>query len=113
LVIDVFTHIADKENWEIEYVPCVWGDCLDKLENGDIDVLSAIGYTPKRDDIYDFTSNPLITNWGQVVVPPDTTIQSILDLDGKTIGVMKRAGHTVAFQKLLDDFNGLLSINGR
>lgn len=105
LVIDVFTHIADKENWEIEYVPCAWGDCLDKLKNGDIDVLSAIGYTQKRNSIYDFTSNPLITNWGLLVTQPNTTIQSILDLDGKTIGVMKRAGHTVAFQKLLEDFN--------
>ncbi len=105
LVIDVFTHIADKENWKIEYVPCAWGDCLDKLKNGDIDVLSAIGYTQKRHNIYDFTSNPLITNWGVVVTQPGTTIQSILDLDGKTIGVMKRAGHTVAFQKLLGDFN--------
>jgi len=105
LVIDVFTYIAEQENWEIEYVPCDWGDCLDKLEKGDIDVLSAIGYTKKRHNIYDFTSNSLITNWGLVVTQPGTTIQSILDLDGKTVAVMKRAGHTMAFRKLLDNFN--------
>jgi len=105
LVIDVFTYIADKENWEIEYISCAWGDCLDKLKNGEIDVLSAIGYTQKRHNTYDFTSNPLITNWGLIVTQPGSAMQSILDLDGKTIGVMKRAGHTVAFQNLLENFN--------
>ena len=88
LVIDVFTHIADQENWKIEYVPCTWGDCLDKLEKGDIDVLSAIGYTQKRHNIYDFTSIPLITNWGLVVTQTGTTIQSILDLNNKTIAAL-------------------------
>ncbi len=104
LVIDVFTHIADQEGWGIEYVPCSWKDCLAKLKNGDIDILSAIGYTSKRNKVYDFTETPLITNWGMVVTQPDTDIQSILDLEGKKIAVMKKAGHTTALTKLLKNF---------
>ncbi len=104
LVIEVFTHIANQEGWDIEYDPCAWADCLDKLNKGEIDVLSAIGYTAKRQKIYDFNETPLITNWGLLVIQPDSEIQSILDLEGKSIAVLKRAGHTVAFQKRLKDF---------
>lgn len=104
LVIDVFNHIAKQEGWRVTFVPCKWSQCLDRLKNGEIDVLSAIGYTAKRKKIYDFTDTPLITNWGLVVTQPDTAIQSITDLEGVTIAVMKRAGHTTALQTLLKKF---------
>ncbi len=105
LVISVFNNIAVKEDWDVEYVPCVWADCLTKLEAGEIDLLSAIGYTTKREKIYDFNLVSMITNWGLLLTQPKSEIQSILDLEGKKIGVMKNAGHTRAFHKLAMDFN--------
>ncbi len=105
LVIDVFTHIAKQEGWTIEYEPCKWAECLSKLESGEIDVLSAIGYTEKRSKIYDFTDTPLITNWGLVVTQPRTDVQSIIDLEEKRVAVMKRAGHTKALVELLNRFS--------
>ncbi len=105
LVISIINHIADKEDWSIEYIPCIWSECLAKLEKGEIDLLSAIGYTEKRKKIFDFTTIPVITNWGLLAIQPNSSIQSILDLEGKTIAVMKRAGHTRAFKKLINDFN--------
>ena len=105
LVIDVFEHVAEQEGWSVEYKPCKWAECLAWLKSGEIDVLSAIGYTAKRAEIYDYTDTPLITNWGLVATQPDTAIQSILDLEGKTIAVMKKAGHTKALLALLDKFS--------
>lgn len=104
-VIDIFSQIARQENWQIQYIPCKWDDCLKELENGDIDVLSAIGYTVKRSDMYDFNETTLITNWGMVIIPPGSMIQSILDLEGKSIVVMKKAGHSLALAELLKNFN--------
>ncbi len=105
LVIDVFRHIAQNEGWQITFAPCNWADCLSRLESGEIDVLSAIGYTAKREKIYDFSETPLITNWGLVVTQLKTEVQSIIDLEGKTIAVMKRAGHTTALMSLLKKFS--------
>lgn len=105
LVIDIFTSIAKQEKWDVKFAPCEWAQCLERLETGEIDVLSAIGYTDKREKIYDFTDTPLITNWGLVVTQPDTEILSIPDLEGSTIAVMKKAGHTTALQTLLKKFN--------
>ena len=105
LVIDVFTHIAKEEGWKVTFSPCEWADCLNRLESGEIDVLSAIGYTSKREALYDFAATPLITNWGLVVTQTETHIQAITDLEDTTIAVMKRAGHTTALQELLKKFS--------
>ena len=105
LVIDVFNDIAQKEGWKVTYASCKWAECLSRLKSGEIDVLSAIGYTAKREKIYDFATTPLITNWGLVVTQPKTTIQSITDLEGATIAVLKEAGHTTALQALLKKFS--------
>ena len=104
LVVDVFSHVANKEGWKVNYQPCQWADCLSRLKKGEIDVLSAIGYTQKRSDIYDFTKTPVITNWGLVVTPPKTKIQSLIDLNGHVVAVMKKAGHTRAFKEMLSRF---------
>lgn len=105
LVIDVFKHVARQEGWRIEYKPCNWADCLSWLESGEIDVLSAIGHTQKRQALYDFTETPLITNWGLVMTQASTDIHSLLDLEGKTIALMKRAGHSKVLIELLDNFS--------
>ncbi|MCW9035602.1 MAG: transporter substrate-binding domain-containing protein [Rhodospirillales bacterium] len=104
LVIDVFSHVAQQENWKINYQPCTWAECLARLENGEIDVLSAIGFTEKRSQIYDFTDTPIITNWGLAVTQPKSKINSLIDLSGKVVAVMKKAGHTRAFKEMLNRF---------
>lgn len=104
LIIDVFSHIANQEGWKVTFAPCEWAECLSRLKSGEIDVLSAIGFTEKRAKIYDFTETPLITNWGLVVTQPNTPIQSVIDLEGTTIAVMKRAGHTTVLQALMKEF---------
>ena len=54
LFIDVIEHIAQKENWTIDYVPETWTQCLKNLEVGDIDVLGVIAFTHARNKRFDF-----------------------------------------------------------
>ncbi|MBT5308708.1 MAG: transporter substrate-binding domain-containing protein [Rhodospirillaceae bacterium] len=104
LVVDVFKHIAKQEGWKVSFHPCKWSQCLSRLKSGEIDVLSAIGYTDKRAETYTFTETTLITNWGLVITQPDTDILSLTDLHGTTIAVLPRAGHTTMLKALLDKF---------
>ncbi|RME50917.1 MAG: hypothetical protein D6796_02025, partial [Caldilineae bacterium] len=53
---DVLQYAADRENWQLEFVPCEWAECLRRLEAGDIDLLTAIAYTPQRAKRYDFST---------------------------------------------------------
>jgi len=88
LFVDVLTHIAEKENWEIEYVYQSWADCLRLLEKDSIDILVDIAYTEKRTEIFDYNKENVFVNWGIVYVN-DQSISTMLDLNRKTIAGVK------------------------
>ena len=64
--IDILGHIAQKEGWEIEYVPDSWAQCLKKLEEGKIDLLGVIAYSRQRNIIFDYTYESVYSEWAQV-----------------------------------------------
>ena len=89
IFIDVVEHIAKEENLEIEYVEKNWAQLLESLENGKIDLLPDVAYSASRDSLFQFNSIPVIESWLEIYSTPQGNIQSVLDLDGKKIGVLK------------------------
>jgi ABC-type amino acid transport substrate-binding protein/CheY-like chemotaxis protein len=87
--IDVLEYIADKEAWSLEYVACKWADCLAQVEDGDIDILTAIAYSKERAQKYDFNEETFFPNWGQVYSAQNATVNSINDLSGKSVAGLK------------------------
>jgi|GEM_PF-5411877 len=104
IFVDILDHIGAAEEWQIEYSPCAWDDCLAKLENKEINLLPAIAYSKERADLYDYTRQTIITNWGQLYIPHDSEIQSFLDLQDRDIAVLKNDIHYRAFAELLAKF---------
>ncbi|MDD9301365.1 MAG: transporter substrate-binding domain-containing protein [Desulfobacter sp.] len=87
---DLLREIAKKEGWELEFIKDNWSGCLARLESGEIDLMISIVRTPERQKIYDFSTLPVVTAWGQVYTEPQKIISSILDLEKKTIGIMAK-----------------------
>ena len=102
---DILNAIAAQEKWQIEYVKCAWSNCLELLAAGDIDLLAAIAYSEERDEIFDFTQETIISNWGQIYTPRLSDIQSILDLEHKRIAVLENDIHASRLEELLDAFD--------
>lgn len=88
---DLLQHIARQEGWQLEFVRGTWAECLSRLEKGEIDLLPAIAITRERSRYLAFSREPVVSDWGQVFVSSSTpsSIESIIDLDGKTVAVMK------------------------
>jgi len=105
LVADVLKHIASKEGWQIEYVPCETRKCLEQLENGQLDLMCPIAFKKERTNRYDFTNEILLANWAQIFARPGMKIKSILDLDGKKIAVIDGVVLTNNFRKMLKNFD--------
>jgi ABC-type amino acid transport substrate-binding protein len=103
--IDVLKAIAAEEGWHLEYAPCSWPECLERLERGEIDLLVAIAYSAERDERFDFTSETILSNWGQVYTQKNAGIQSILDLEGRTIAVLKGDIYYTGFRDIVDHFD--------
>jgi len=78
-------HIARKEGWQIVWVPGTWAACLHNLTSGKIDLLPDTGWTPERARKYAFSKETVLLSWARLYTPKGKKIESILDLDGKTI----------------------------
>jgi PAS domain S-box-containing protein len=86
---DILEYVAAKEGWAIEYKSDSWAQCLKDLQSGKLDVLGAIAYSEQRDQMYDFTYENIISNWGQIYTGKLSNIESILDFKGKKIAVLQ------------------------
>ncbi|HWU39993.1 MAG TPA: SpoIIE family protein phosphatase, partial [Candidatus Acidoferrum sp.] len=88
IYIDLLEHVAKEEGWTLQYIEGSWEECLRRLQRAEIDLLVAIGYSAERSRRFDFTSQPVVVNWGQVYVRTDSPITSLLDLTDRTLAVL-------------------------
>ncbi len=102
--IDILEEVAAEEGWEIEYVECTWPVCLEMLEDENIDLIVDMGYSPYRAQKYYLSSETILSDWGIVYVLPGSGIDSILDLEGKTIGVPQNDIFYLILRSNLEDF---------
>ena len=88
-IIDLLGEMADKEDWQVEWVFDDWSSLLKKVRNGEIDFITSVGYSDERATYMDFSKEHYMTVWGQVYANPDSRLETVLDLEGKKIAVLK------------------------
>jgi ABC-type amino acid transport substrate-binding protein/signal transduction histidine kinase/ActR/RegA family two-component response regulator len=91
---DILDTIAYEEGWRLEYVPGTWSQCLERLEKNEIDFMVDVAYSDERERRYDFSDESVFINWATVYTKSGFAIQSLLDLRGKTVAVMRKSIHT-------------------
>jgi PAS domain S-box-containing protein len=104
LFMDIIRYVAHYEGWTVSYVSCDWDLCLEMLRNGEIDLLAAVALSEDRVVYADFTGNSIVSNWGQVYVVRGKTIDSFMQLEGKSIAVVKADTHNIALRDMLFRF---------
>jgi PAS domain S-box-containing protein len=102
--VDVIKYIAEKEGWTLQFEPCTWKECQDKLEKAEIDILMSVAFTQERAEKFDFTEEMLFNNWAVVYREPLSQIDGIEDLWGERIASVKGNIHTRALTELLNKF---------
>lgn len=104
IFIDIIEYIAEREGWNLRYVPGTWGEELDRLEKGLIDIMPDVAYSAKRGKIFSFHTVPVLSSWFQVYALKGSGIQTISDLNGKRIAVLERSVQQEAFLRLDEGF---------
>jgi signal transduction histidine kinase/CheY-like chemotaxis protein len=102
--VDILEQVARERGWRIQYVFDRWTNVFDAVRAGAIDLLPAVAYDEARSKFLAFSEQTLLTNWGQVYVRRDDSLQSLLDLRGRIIGVQRRDTHGAALLKAIDKF---------
>jgi len=86
---DITKYIAQQEDWEIEWVHGNWNECLQRLENNEIDIMVDVGLTPSRQERFAFSNETVLLSWTRIYTSTGSDIQTVLDLEGKKIAGLK------------------------
>jgi PAS domain S-box-containing protein len=89
IYVDLLNYTASLEGWDLHWVPGTWQQCLERLEKGEIDLLTGIAFTGDRSRQYDFSREQVLVEWGQIYTAgPESGINSVIDLKGGSVAVM-------------------------
>lgn len=102
---EVLNNAAKDEDIQLEWVAGSWPELLEKLKNGEIDVLSGVQVTDERKKFLDFLDYGLFSSWAGIYIKAGEDIQSPMALDGKKIAVVYMDNNASAFLKNLNNLN--------
>ena len=101
---DIMDYTAKKEGWTIEYVNGSWSQCYEDLRSGKLDILGPIAFSDHRNQIFNFTYENVLSNWGQIYINKQSGIESILDFEGKKIAVLQNDIYYTGLKELVKQF---------
>ena len=104
IYIDILKYIAKREDWEVEYVPCNWDDCLRQLEEGEIDIQTSTAYSEERAQRFLYNKENIFINWAVVYANKNSEIDSITDLKDKRIAMLRDDIYVNEFLQMVSAF---------
>ncbi|NVJ51695.1 MAG: EAL domain-containing protein [Gammaproteobacteria bacterium] len=104
IIPQLVDEMAAEHNWQVEWIIDSWANQLDRLDRGEIDIMSAIGYSEKRAFSFDFSSQSVLSVWGQVYTHPSFKMANFLQVDGRTVGVLNNGISGLRFIELCNRF---------
>lgn len=104
IFIDLLECITRREGWQLRYRAGTWKEGLERLAQGEIDLMPDVAKTPDREKRYRFHRVPVLSSWYQVYARKGHGIQSLFHLEGKKILVLEDSVQQAALQRLLKGF---------
>ena len=86
---EILIYVAKKNNIPLNIVIDSQKNLIDRLKKGKIDAVAPLGYTDERAKNFDFNKEPAFFEWAVVYTRHNLHLNSLLDLKGLKIGVMK------------------------
>lgn len=102
---DILQQVADNKGWQLKYETTSGSELLEKLALNQIDLLLNVPYTKEYKDRLSFNDQSLINNWGEFYTTANSSLESLMDLGGKRIGVMESSPDVTVLKDLLSSFH--------
>lgn len=89
IFIAVLEALAASNDWQLEWQPCQWQQCLQMLENSELDLVPDVAWSEERSALFDFHQIPVLHSWSQIYQGDGPLLQSIPELHGKRLAVLQ------------------------
>ncbi len=109
--IDLLEALADDLGFEVSYNQGSWGENLELTRRGEIDLLIAVTRTAERAEFLDYLDETVLAAYTQIVANRQSTIETVLDLDKKSVGIMTGDRNGEAFLDFIDEFDVQIELN--
>lgn len=86
--VDILDILAQREQWQLDYVPCQWDHCVQMLQRGELDLLPDVAYSAQRGTMLGFHREVVLSNWSLLYAREPQRFKSILDLEAARIAVI-------------------------
>jgi len=90
LFVELIKEISREEGWTLTWHPGTFQQCMEWLQQGEIDVIPNIGYSYERSLLYRFCEENVVSTWAEVFCRPELSINSITELQGLSIAVQNK-----------------------
>ncbi len=104
IFVDLLEEAARLEGWEIQYVPGTWHEGLERLKTGEIDLMPDVSWLEERTRIFDYGGVPALSDWFRVYRHRGAAVEGILDMAGRSVGVLRDSIQQKVFSRMVDDF---------
>ena len=105
MFIDLLEEIAKRENWSLEYLIDNLEQHRSNLHVGAIDLLMGAPHDKEMADRLEFSRETIISTWGQVYASKRVEIQTLLDLAGLTVGIVRGDPHAMELRNIVGRLN--------
>lgn len=98
---ELLIEIAQLEGWHIHPVPCHWKQCFDMLQQGEIDLMPDVIYTPERASLVQFQATPVLETWAQVYAAEQSDIGAWTHLANQRIAILEGSAQQAYLENTL------------
>jgi len=104
IAVDLLNHIADEEGWLIRYLPGSYSECIQRLEEGTVDLFPGMAVAKEHENRFILGKETIVANWGQLYTASDAVLSDILDIQDKDVAVVTSDIYFQFFSTTLEKF---------
>lgn len=91
IFIDILEYIADEESWNLEFVYGNKIQCIQRLENNEIDIMVNVAFSEDKGKKYNFTNESVLLDWNEVFSKKNNPIETLFDIQKKKVAVLEES----------------------
>ncbi len=87
--IDMIEDVGRANGWDLRYIQGSFAEGLERVRRGEADLATSVAFTEERAQYLDYGREVTFTVWSILYANPKVPIQSVFDVRGRRVAVMK------------------------